>query len=78
VHFIIPGILAGKGGRNQIGHDEGLAWRGIDCHVPISRGNDDDIAFVCFDENDVIQIFCLEEEMGNPVQDFIYLRVAGS
>jgi hypothetical protein len=46
--------------------------------VPISRGNDDDIAFVCFDENDVIQIFCLEEEMGNPVQDFIYLRVAGS
>jgi hypothetical protein len=50
---------------------EGLARRGIYRYVPMSRGNDDAIAFLCFDENNIIESICLEEEMGDAIQDFV-------
>jgi hypothetical protein len=41
----------------------GLVRRGVYRHVPISRGNDDDIALPCFDDNNIIKCICLEQEI---------------
>jgi hypothetical protein len=49
----------------------GLARRGVYRNVPISRRNDNDIALVCFNEDNIIGCICLDEEMGRAIQDFI-------
>ncbi len=44
--------------------------------MSVSRGNTEDIALSCFNEDNIIESLCLEEELSDSVQDFIELRVS--
>jgi hypothetical protein len=44
--------------------------------MSVSRGNNNDITFGCFDENNAIEGFFLEQKMCNAFDYFIQFRVA--
>ena len=75
LHLLVERVFARETGRDQVRHHE-LLLPGVDGHVPVTRGYEDELPHLCRDSDNVMEIAPLEEVERLPGEHLVEFRIA--